>query len=90
MLRFNLQFGQAADTELAWLSEAQDKLQAMGEIRLEQDHTLAQLQAQKVSAVLIVFMCVCVWVCGVVCVCVCVSVSVCEDVFVCVCVSVSV
>ncbi|CAL8257405.1 unnamed protein product [Lota lota] len=42
------QFGQAADAELAWLSEAQDKLQSMGEIRLEQDQTVAQLQAQKV------------------------------------------
>uniref|UniRef100_A0A8C5B1R8 Dystonin n=1 Tax=Gadus morhua TaxID=8049 RepID=A0A8C5B1R8_GADMO len=42
------QFGDAADAELAWLSEAQDRLQSMGEIRLEQDQTLAQLQAQKV------------------------------------------
>uniref|UniRef100_A0A7N8Y3D6 Dystonin n=1 Tax=Mastacembelus armatus TaxID=205130 RepID=A0A7N8Y3D6_9TELE len=41
------QFEQAADTELAWLSEAERKLLSMGEIRLEQDQTTAQLQAQK-------------------------------------------
>ncbi|XP_071399790.1 dystonin-like [Centroberyx affinis] len=42
------QFEQAADTELAWLSEAERKLLSMGEIRLEQDQTTAQLQAQKI------------------------------------------
>ncbi|KAJ3610723.1 hypothetical protein NHX12_022814 [Muraenolepis orangiensis] len=42
------QFGQAADAELAWLREAEDKLLSRGEIRLEQDQTVAQLQAQKV------------------------------------------
>uniref|UniRef100_UPI003AAC7BF1 dystonin-like n=1 Tax=Centroberyx gerrardi TaxID=166262 RepID=UPI003AAC7BF1 len=42
------QFEQAADTELAWLSEAERKLSSMGEIRLEQDQTTAQLQAQKI------------------------------------------
>ncbi|XP_029031772.1 dystonin isoform X27 [Betta splendens] len=41
------QFEQAADSELAWLSEAERKLLSMGEIRLEQDQTTAQLQAQK-------------------------------------------
>ncbi|KAG7276972.1 hypothetical protein CRUP_016462 [Coryphaenoides rupestris] len=44
------QFGQAADAELAWLSEAEDKLLSMGEIRLEQDQTVAQLQAQKAKS----------------------------------------
>lgn len=43
------QFEQAADTELSWLTEAERKLLSMGEIRLEQDQTTAQLQAQKVS-----------------------------------------
>ncbi|XP_078016694.1 dystonin isoform X10 [Epinephelus lanceolatus] len=42
------QFEQAADTELSWLTEAEGKLQSMGEIRLEQDQTTAQLQAQKI------------------------------------------
>ncbi|XP_054456427.1 dystonin [Anoplopoma fimbria] len=42
------QFEQAADTELAWLTEAERKLLSMGEIRLEQDQTTAQLQAQKI------------------------------------------
>ncbi|KAM9365281.1 dystonin [Pholidichthys leucotaenia] len=42
------QFEQAADTELSWLTEAETKLQLMGEIRLEQDQTTAQLQAQKI------------------------------------------
>uniref|UniRef100_A0A673BHL4 Dystonin n=1 Tax=Sphaeramia orbicularis TaxID=375764 RepID=A0A673BHL4_9TELE len=41
------QFEQAADTELAWLTEAEAKLLSMDEIRLEQDQTTAQLQAQK-------------------------------------------
>ncbi|XP_056148223.1 dystonin [Lampris incognitus] len=42
------QFEQAADGELAWLTEAEKKLSSMSEIRLEQDQTTAQLQAQKV------------------------------------------
>uniref|UniRef100_UPI0037E92C14 dystonin n=1 Tax=Semicossyphus pulcher TaxID=241346 RepID=UPI0037E92C14 len=41
------QFEQAADSELSWLTEAERKLLSMGEIRLEQDQTTAQLQAQK-------------------------------------------
>ncbi|KAM7408864.1 hypothetical protein PAMA_002539 [Pampus argenteus] len=41
-------FEQAADTELAWLTDAERKLLSMGEIRLEQDQTTAQLQAQKI------------------------------------------
>uniref|UniRef100_A0A674CR72 Dystonin n=1 Tax=Salmo trutta TaxID=8032 RepID=A0A674CR72_SALTR len=41
------QFEQAADTELAWLTEAQRKMLSLGEIRLEQDQTTVQLQAQK-------------------------------------------
>ncbi|XP_029305110.1 LOW QUALITY PROTEIN: dystonin [Cottoperca gobio] len=42
------QFEQAADTELSWLTEAERKLLSMGEIRLDQDQTSAQLQAQKI------------------------------------------
>ncbi|XP_026209863.1 dystonin isoform X2 [Anabas testudineus] len=42
------QFEQAADSELSWLTEAERKLLSMGEIRLEQDQTTAQLQAQKI------------------------------------------
>ncbi|XP_060895593.1 dystonin [Labrus mixtus] len=42
------QFEQAADSELSWLTEAEKKLLSMGEIRLEQDQTTAQLQAQKI------------------------------------------
>ncbi|KAF3842185.1 hypothetical protein F7725_024136 [Dissostichus mawsoni] len=42
------QFEQATDTELSWLTEAEGKLLSMGEIRLEQDQTTAQLQAQKI------------------------------------------
>ncbi|XP_078477699.1 LOW QUALITY PROTEIN: dystonin-like, partial [Lampetra planeri] len=41
------QFEQAADAELAWLTDAERKLLSMEEIRLEQDQTSAQLQAQK-------------------------------------------
>ena len=44
-----LQFEQAVDTELAWLTEAEKKLSSMGEIRLEQDQTTALLQEQRVS-----------------------------------------
>ncbi|XP_073337728.1 dystonin [Pagrus major] len=42
------QFEQAADSELSWLTDAERKLMSMGEIRLEQDQTTAQLQAQKI------------------------------------------
>ncbi|XP_068183099.1 dystonin [Antennarius striatus] len=42
------QFEQAADNELSWLTEAERKLLSMGDIRLEQDQTTAQLQAQKI------------------------------------------
>uniref|UniRef100_A0A1A8URY6 Dystonin n=1 Tax=Nothobranchius furzeri TaxID=105023 RepID=A0A1A8URY6_NOTFU len=42
------QFEQAADTELSWLSHAERKLLSAGEIRLEQEQTTAQLQAQKI------------------------------------------
>ncbi|XP_035519853.1 dystonin isoform X9 [Morone saxatilis] len=42
------QFEQATDTELSWLTEAERKLLSMAEIRLEQDQTTAQLQAQKI------------------------------------------
>ncbi|XP_041644804.1 dystonin isoform X3 [Cheilinus undulatus] len=42
------QFEQAADSELSWLTDAEKKLLSMGEIRLEQDQTTAQLQAQKI------------------------------------------
>ncbi|KAM6916493.1 dystonin [Xenentodon cancila] len=42
------QFEQAADSELSWLAEAEGKLLSMGEIRLEQDQTTVQLQAQKI------------------------------------------
>ncbi|XP_064858706.1 dystonin-like isoform X10 [Oncorhynchus nerka] len=41
------QFEQAADTELAWLTEAERKMLSLGEIRLEQDQTTVQLQSQK-------------------------------------------
>ncbi|XP_069036167.1 dystonin isoform X12 [Lepisosteus oculatus] len=41
------QFEQAADAEVAWLTEAERKLTSMGEIRLEPDQTTAQLQTQK-------------------------------------------
>ncbi|XP_030626347.1 dystonin [Chanos chanos] len=41
------QFEQAADSELAWLTEAEKRLSSLGDIRLEQDQTTAQLQAQK-------------------------------------------
>lgn len=44
-----LQFEQAADAELSWLSDAEKKLESMGDIRLEQDQNTTQLQTQKVS-----------------------------------------
>ncbi|KAM9847860.1 microtubule-actin cross-linking factor 1 [Aulostomus maculatus] len=42
------QFEKAADAELAWLTDAERKLLSLGEIRLEQDQTATQLQAQKI------------------------------------------
>uniref|UniRef100_A0A4W5PXI1 Dystonin n=1 Tax=Hucho hucho TaxID=62062 RepID=A0A4W5PXI1_9TELE len=41
------QFEQAADSELAWLTDAERKMLSLGEIRLEQDQTTVQLHAQK-------------------------------------------
>ncbi|XP_037750170.1 dystonin isoform X12 [Chelonia mydas] len=41
------QFDQAADAELAWIAETEKKLVSLGDIRLEQDQTAAQLQVQK-------------------------------------------
>ncbi|XP_067421590.1 dystonin isoform X1 [Emydura macquarii macquarii] len=41
------QFDQAADAELAWVAETEKKLMSLGDIRLEQDQTAAQLQVQK-------------------------------------------
>nr|XP_048286363.1 dystonin isoform X12 [Myodes glareolus] len=41
------QFEQAADAELSWITETEKKLMSLGDIRLEQDQTCAQLQVQK-------------------------------------------
>ncbi|XP_037699155.1 dystonin isoform X5 [Choloepus didactylus] len=41
------QFDQAADAELSWIAETRKKLMSLGDIRLEQDQTSAQLQVQK-------------------------------------------
>ncbi|XP_055119422.2 dystonin isoform X23 [Symphalangus syndactylus] len=41
------QFDQAADAELSWITETEKKLMSLGDIRLEQDQTSAQLQVQK-------------------------------------------
>ncbi|XP_051060317.1 dystonin isoform X3 [Phodopus roborovskii] len=41
------QFEHAADAELSWITETQKKLMSLGDIRLEQDQTSAQLQVQK-------------------------------------------
>ncbi|XP_052048820.1 dystonin isoform X9 [Apodemus sylvaticus] len=41
------QFDQAADAELSWITETQKKLTSLGDIRLEQEQTSAQLQVQK-------------------------------------------
>ncbi|KAM9809948.1 dystonin isoform 8-T8 [Syngnathus typhle] len=41
------QFEDAADSELAWLTDAERKLLSMGGIKLGQDQTAAQLQAHK-------------------------------------------
>ncbi|XP_030302767.1 dystonin isoform X4 [Calypte anna] len=46
ILRFQ-QFDQAADAEFAWIAETEKKLMSLGDIRLEQDQTTAQLQVQK-------------------------------------------
>lgn len=47
----DVQFEQAATSELEWLTEAERKLSCLGDIRLEPEQTTAQLQAQKVSCV---------------------------------------
>lgn len=47
----DVQFEQAATTELEWLTDAERKLSCLGDVRLEPEHTTAQLQAQKVSRV---------------------------------------
>ncbi|TSN48475.1 Dystonin [Bagarius yarrelli] len=41
------QFEQAADTELAWLTEAEKKLSSLGDIKLDAEKTTVQLQTQK-------------------------------------------
>ncbi|XP_067876269.1 microtubule-actin cross-linking factor 1 isoform X9 [Heterodontus francisci] len=41
------QFEQAADAEIAWIMETEKKLKSLGDIRLEQDQTSAELQVQK-------------------------------------------
>ncbi|XP_041044841.1 dystonin isoform X4 [Carcharodon carcharias] len=41
------QFEQAADAEIAWIIETEKKLKSLGDIRLEQDQTSAELQVQK-------------------------------------------
>ncbi|XP_045861353.1 dystonin isoform X11 [Meles meles] len=41
------QFDQAADAELSWIAETEKKLMSLGDIRLEQEQTAAQLQLQK-------------------------------------------
>ncbi|XP_076414563.1 dystonin isoform X29 [Peromyscus maniculatus bairdii] len=41
------QFEQAAEAELSWITEIEKKLMSLGDIRLEQDQTSAQLQVQK-------------------------------------------
>ncbi|XP_055247839.1 dystonin isoform X21 [Gorilla gorilla gorilla] len=41
------QFDQAADAELSWITETEKRLMSLGDIRLEQDQTSAQLQVQK-------------------------------------------
>ncbi|XP_064001869.1 dystonin isoform X4 [Pogoniulus pusillus] len=41
------QFDRAADAEFAWIAETEKKLMSLGDIRLEQDQTTAQLQVQK-------------------------------------------
>ncbi|XP_032720379.1 dystonin isoform X15 [Lontra canadensis] len=41
------QFDQAAGAELSWIAETEKKLMSLGDIRLEQEQTSAQLQLQK-------------------------------------------
>ncbi|XP_078255159.1 dystonin isoform X4 [Rhinoraja longicauda] len=41
------QFEQRADAEIAWITETERKLRSLGDIRLEQDQTSAELQVQK-------------------------------------------
>uniref|UniRef100_A0A8C3KDS0 Dystonin n=1 Tax=Calidris pygmaea TaxID=425635 RepID=A0A8C3KDS0_9CHAR len=41
------QFDQAADAEFAWIAETEKQLMSLGDIMLEQDQTMAQLQVQK-------------------------------------------
>ncbi|XP_067999088.1 dystonin isoform X21 [Melanerpes formicivorus] len=41
------QFDQAANAEFAWIAETEKKLMSLGDIRLEQYQTTAQLQVQK-------------------------------------------
>lgn len=51
LMGFAVQFEQAAETELAWLTEAEMKLTSLGDIKLEAEATTTQLQAQKVSLI---------------------------------------
>ena len=44
-----LQFEEVAAAEQVWLNEAEERLVSAGDIRLELDQTVLQLQAQKVS-----------------------------------------
>ncbi len=48
----DVQFEQAATTELEWLTDAERRLSCVGDVRLQPEQTTAQLQAQKVSPVL--------------------------------------
>ncbi|XP_078504101.1 dystonin isoform X2 [Lissotriton helveticus] len=41
------QFEHAAEAELSWIEETKKKIMSLGDIRLEQDQTTAQLQTQK-------------------------------------------
>ncbi|XP_069742163.1 microtubule-actin cross-linking factor 1 isoform X17 [Narcine bancroftii] len=41
------QYEQRADAEIAWIAETERKLRSLGDIRLEQDQTSAELQVQK-------------------------------------------
>ncbi|XP_069742157.1 dystonin isoform X11 [Narcine bancroftii] len=42
------QYEQRADAEIAWIAETERKLRSLGDIRLEQDQTSAELQVQKI------------------------------------------
>ncbi len=48
----DVQFEQAATTELEWLTDAERRLSCVGDVRLQPEQTTSQLQAQKVSRVL--------------------------------------